>query len=273
MKLRILSFATIIIALATVSIQAMPKLNIMCDETCQKQTSCKLKSPQIKILTEYSCSQLQAYYPDLVSASRKYSTPTLKLTPYVLAGLIDRETLWGKALKPSTCGGYGDLDYGHGIVQIHGAFSEPKLGTFAKPNTKVMKRTDKYGKQYFNWSSCNESIQYLGAYLMNIDDAYSNAIMNKLSKAKMNITKDSNGSLIDFKSQYAYMTLIIDAYNAGGYGVAMREGCYVNGNGIVVDGCTTGKDYGTDILMRAKEYYIVDVGMNAWEGELFRFDW
>jgi hypothetical protein len=267
-----LMMVTLIFPLIATTVQAQQTPE--CEYTCQVNNSCKGESSKIfKNINSSSCLKFKEYYQELVSASRKYSTPTLKLTPYVLSGLIDRETLWTKALKPATCGGYGDGDYGHGLVQIHGKFSTPKLETFSKTDVPVLKSTKKYGNEYFNWSSCNESINYLGAYLMNVEDAYGKALISKLANSTLNVMVDGSGSFVDYKTQYAYTQMLLNTYNAGGYGTIIKDNCYINPLGQVFDNCTTGKDYSTDIITRAQDFYFSDVGMEPWQGELFRFDW
>jgi hypothetical protein len=275
MKLRLLlAFVMTALIFTTITTSSNAQSNPECDYSCQLTSTCKGDNAKLfKNINTSSCLKFREYYSELVSASRKYSTPTLKLTPYVLSGLIDRETLWTKALKPATCEGYGDGDYGHGLVQIHGRFSTPRLDTFGKPNTPVLKSTKKYGNEYFNWSSCNESINYLGAYLMNVEDAYGKSLVTKLANSSMNVMVDGNGSFVDYKTQYAYTQMLINSYNAGGYGVIMKDSCVVNPLGQVLDNCTTGKDYSTDIITRAQDFYRSDVGMEPWQGELFRFDW
>lgn len=262
-KLLLLSLALIL----TISIATTIKTNAQINNTCNPE-----RTKNFKTINTKSCAKFIEYYSDLVSTSKKYSTPTLKLTPYILSGLVDRETLWGDALNPKGCAGYGDGDYGHGIVQIHGLFSIPKISKIAKPNIKIFKPTKKFGNESFNWSSCNESIQYLGAYFLNVEEGYKNALISKLSKGGLDTKLDSKGSFVDYNTQYAYMQLMFDTYNSGGYGVIMKDVCTIKDK-KVLDNCTTGKDYGIDILTRAVDFYYEDVNMLPYQGELFNLDW
>jgi hypothetical protein len=262
-KILLLSLSTLLL----ISIATTIKTNAQIYNACNPE-----KSKNFKSINNNSCKKFIEYYSDLVSTSKKYSTSTLKLTPYILSGLVDRETLWGDALKPKSCAGYGDGDYGHGIVQIHGLFSIPTLGKIAKPNIKIQKSTKKFGNESFNWSSCNESIQYLGAYFLNVEESYKNSLIAKLARGGMNTNLDNNGSFVDYNTQYAYMQLMMDTYNAGGYGVIMKDNCMVRDN-KAIDNCTTGKDYGLDVLTRAVDFYYEDVSMLPYQGELFNLDW
>jgi hypothetical protein len=225
------------------------------DNVCRRRKDCETtENNKPQIVTSKRCERFLEYYNDLYLASQKYSTPTLKLTPSVLAAIIDRESMWLYALKPNVCDGVGDKGWGHGLVQIDGYYSTPFLGRYGKKNTPVIKKTNKYGQERFNWSSCNESIRYIGAYFMSLEDSSSTKAFNKLKQAGLNLARNDDKSFKDPKVQSAYLQLMINAYNAGPRGTFEYNTCSVNNQAIVSDGCTTGKNYATNVLTRAKDF-------------------
>ncbi|MGL4758685.1 MAG: hypothetical protein ACRCXZ_05085 [Patescibacteria group bacterium] len=229
------------------------------DIVCKRRLACESKAnTSPKIITQKRCEKFFEYYKELTDASKKYSTPSLKLKPSTIAAVIDRESLWLYALKPNKCDGTGDNGWGHGLVQIDGYYSTPILGRNGKKNTPVTKRTKKYGPERFNWSSCNESISYVGAHFMSVEDYSSPNLLTKLKQAGLNLERNENQTFKDSKIENAYLKLMLNAYNAGAYGTFNRNSCSVNNKAEVYDGCTTGKNYATDVLNRAKDFEIFE---------------
>jgi hypothetical protein len=251
----VLSITTILVITGISIAIAENNVCIEVESACQIRTDCTINENfKPKILTNKRCERFLEYYKDLYETSNRYSTPTLKLTPSILSAIIDRESLWLYGLKPNTCEGYGDHGWGHGLVQIDGYYTTPFLGKYGKNNTAVAKKTLKYGMEKFKWSSCNESIKYLGAYLLSIEEIHSSKLISKLQRSNLNLNKKEDKSFVDKKVEDAYLKLILNSYNAGPTGTFVKNTCSVSILAVVTDNCTTGKNYATDVLNRAKEF-------------------
>ncbi|MGL4759435.1 MAG: hypothetical protein ACRCXZ_08925 [Patescibacteria group bacterium] len=218
-------------------------------------------SAEYKQINSNSCSKFKEYLTVLKETSSKYSSSTLKLSHFIISAIIERETLWGNLNVGfgSGCNMKGDGGNGWGIAQMD-IGANPLLAT----EGVGVKTTKKYGSEKFKYDSCIESVKYVGAFLMNIEDNFKDALKNKISSAGINTQESSNG-FNDQKAQKAYMQLIINTYNAGAGGVT-REGsrCRVNRDGSVVEACTTPKTkgspnrivyYGEDVLETAEDFF------------------
>ncbi len=197
-----------------------------------------------------SCTQFKKYLGELESTSKKYSTPTLKLSPYHIAGIIQRETRWGQIGVGSGCDITGDGGFGKGIAQMDTRFNPGiESGT-------TVKATKKYGNEEFSWKSCQDNVKYVGAHLLNTEDNYKSKFVNILSDAGLNVKSNDNG-FEDSKTSNAYLQLMIDSYNAGPGGIVDRtdRSCTANRDGVVNDSCTTGKDYGAAVMKNSIEFY------------------
>jgi hypothetical protein len=251
----IISIATITILSGPTMIMAENNICIETENVCQRKTDCNInETNKPKLIAKNRCERFLEYYDKLNETALKYSTPTLKLTPSLLSAIVDRESHWLYALKPNICEGTGDRGWGHGLVQIDGYYSTPYLGRNGKKNKAISKQTKKYGAERFNWSSCNESLSYLGAYLLSIEESHSTNILKKLKQANLNTDINEDKTFKDKKVEEAYLKLILNSYNAGPYGTFVRNTCSVNSLAVVIDNCTTGKNYATDVLNRSNEF-------------------
>jgi hypothetical protein len=242
------------VTLQSISNGCIPKLNITA-------------KAEYKFINSNSCSQFKTYLTDLQNTASKYSTPTLKLNEYIIAGIIDRETRWGSvaSYSGSGCDIRGDYGRGFGIAQMDwGAF--PELRANPRQDTKVKLPTKKHGNEEFNWSSCKESIQFVGAYLLNRDESNKNTLKIQLTNAGLDATEGDNG-FKNLITQKAYLQLLLNSYNAGIGNIAQ---CKVNSSGFVSDACTTGQNYGSDVLNRAQEFYICLNNRKATDIELLQ---
>ena len=97
------------------------------------------------------CTQFKKYSKTLEQAATKYSIGKLKLNQYILGGILSRESHIGGLI--GGCDGYGDSGFGHGIAQIDGRYSKPRLGNSGAKGIKVELTTTKYGTEKFGWSS------------------------------------------------------------------------------------------------------------------------
>ena len=227
-------------------------------QLCQMVQGCITNPFIIEAQAEYTfidgqqCSQFKNYLPNLQAAAARYSTPKLQLNEYIIGGLISRESFWGSLTQG--CDGYGDAGNGHGIAQIDGRYSNPKLTAFGSKSTKVKFSTLKYGQEEFSWDSCGDSINYVGAYLMNAQDQLDTKIINQLNSANLSIELDPSGSFKNPKSANAYLRQIINSYNSGPALSSPLGKCTITNDGSVNDNCTTGQDYSLSVLNRALDF-------------------
>jgi hypothetical protein len=198
------------------------------------------------------CSQFKRYTEPLKNTATKYSNPKLLLNEYIIGGLISRESFFGSLTQG--CDGYGDGGNGHGIAQIDGRYSTPRLAPNGSQGTKVKYSTNKYGEEEFRWDSCIESINYVGAYLLRSQESLDNIIMTQLSNANLSTELDTEGSLKDSKSKNAYLRQILNSYNAGP-GLSSPSGnCVILNDGSVNDSCTSSQNYSSNVLNRALDF-------------------
>jgi hypothetical protein len=225
---------------------------------CKITQGCLTNPFEVNASAEYTyidgqqCSQFKNYLEHLKSAASKYSNPKLPLNEYIIGALISRESFFGSLTQG--CDGYGDGGNGHGIAQIDGRYSTPKLTANGSNGTKVKYSTNKFGEEEFRWDSCIDSIDYVGAYLLRSQEVLDSTIINQLSNANLNTELDSSGALKDTKSKNAYLRQIINSYNAGP-GLSSPSGkCIILNDGSVNDSCTTSQDYSANVLNRALDF-------------------
>jgi hypothetical protein len=225
---------------------------------CKISQGCLSNPFEISARAEYKtidgqqCTQFKKYQADLQKSALKYSSPKLELNEYIIAGIISRESHFG-ALSQG-CDGYGDGGDGHGIAQVDGRYSVPKLASSGSQGTKVTLTTSKYGPEEFNWSSCIDSINYVGAYLMKSASAIDALVTDQLRKANLNTELDSNGSFKDPKSKNAFLRQTLNSYNAGTKLESPNGKCTIQNNGSVSDICTSQNDYSQSVLARALDF-------------------
>jgi hypothetical protein len=225
---------------------------------CKISQGCIPNPLEINASAEYTyidgnqCSQFKNYLEPLKNTSNKYSNAKLPLNEYIIGGLISRESFFGSLTQG--CDGYGDGGNGHGIAQIDGRYSTPKLSANGSKGTKVKYSTNKYGEEEFQWDSCIESINFVGAYLLRSQELLDSSIMIQLANANLNTELDSDGSLKDSKSKNAYLRQILNSYNAG-TGLSSASGkCTILNDGSVNDICTTSQNYSSNVLNRALDF-------------------
>jgi hypothetical protein len=207
---------------------------------------------EYKLIDGQQCTQFKKYLPELQKSALKYSSPKLELNEYIIAGIISRESKFGSLTNG--CDGYGDDGNGHGIAQIDGRHSNPRLPPNGGQGTKVKYTTTKYGQEEFSWSSCIDSIYYIGAYLMNSASSVDALVTDQLRKANLNTELDSNGSFKDPKSKNAYLRQTLNSYNSGPSLITPIGNCTIQNNGSVNDSCTSQKDYSEKVLAKALEF-------------------
>lgn len=209
---------------------------------------------EYKSINANSCTMFKKYESDLDATASKYNTQTMKLNKYIMAGLIDRETRWGAAagyLGTSGCDIIGDNGYGYGLAQMDKR-AHPELGTNPQPNAKANLSTKKFGQEQFSWTSCKDSIQFIGAKLLATEDSFLEKYKAKLKESGINNKVGENG-FEDSKASNGYLQYLILSYNGGATGAL--NNCSINKEGYVNESCTTGGNYSTDILTRAKEFF------------------
>jgi hypothetical protein len=233
-----------------------------------------------------ACELLKKYKPFLDNAATKFQNPVFPVSNYLLGALLYRESNVGIASDqiPKGCAGTGDRKgrpkgapdiakdrqgYGHGLTQADPTSLEE--GNPYKYNTEwpldlgltktfVTKEViAKLGQTAgpFKWSDCEGSIFY-GAthkiYMAELVQYHPNgpgSFDNKLKGWGLNPAKDSNGKYSDPKTFRAAVQLYLDANN-GGQGLG-NGSCYAEPSGKVIDGCTTGGNYGGETLKLAVE--------------------
>lgn len=218
---------------------------------------------QFKIIGNDQCVELKKYSKFLESAASKYANNLLPISPQILGAILSRESHVG--LLIGGCAGYGDYGNGHGLGQADpsgvsgltgrnsavGLKIQADLSSYNALATDGPKINKKYGPDTFIWSECQDGINFMANHLVGKQLSAHNGIIAKMKRANMNVDADDKG-FKDFKAKKAYLQFVINAYNAGQGGI-MRESCSIDTNGVVYDGCTTGRDYGTDVYARAIE--------------------
>jgi hypothetical protein len=216
---------------------------------------------QFKIVPNDQCLELKKYSKFLEAAASKYANNLLPISPQILGAILSRESHVG--LLIGGCSGYGDFGNGHGLGQADpsgvkgltgrnsavGLKISADLTDYNKLPTKGPKINKQYGPDSFIWSECQDGINFMANHLVGKQLSAHDGIISKLQAANMNLDTDDKG-FKDFKTKKAYLQFVINAYNAGQGGI-MRASCSIDSNGAVYDGCTTGRDYGTDVFNRA----------------------
>jgi LAS superfamily LD-carboxypeptidase LdcB len=167
------------------------------------------------LVTTEECAKLREYQKFIDEASSMYGIPR-----DFIGAILSRETRVGTII--GGCSGYGDNGFGHGLGQI-----DPSSGYLPGPNTPVGTPTtvkDKNGKTLI-WSDCRDGIVFIGFYFDRSVRDYGSELEQKGVK----------------KGSYEYWRQIANTYNAG-------KICSIG-----TDSCTTGNDYGTDVMNRAAD--------------------
>jgi hypothetical protein len=218
---------------------------------------------QFQFLGQSECTELKKYKTFIEKAASKYSNNLLPLSPALIGGMLSRESNVGLANVRGKCDGYGDYGNGHGLGQadpssgdgIPGKFSAPGIvitvnmgdwNNLPKIGPKINKQ---YGTEKFIWSDCEQGIMYAAAHMVGKQLKAHNTILGKIQAAGISIDGDDNG-FKDPRTRKAYVQMVLNTYNAGEGGIK-RASCSVNSNGEAYDGCTTGRDYGKNTLLRS----------------------
>ncbi len=185
-------------------------------------------SAEYKVINAQSCTKFKDYLADLDKSASKYSTPTLKLNKYLLAGIIQKESTWGQGGNAKGCSIIGDNGNGYGIAQMDKSFNPGMIQSGLGKKTTIQ-----FGEESFRWDSCKESILYMGAYFRSIEDTGKKILVNKIAAAGINTKEDSNG-FVDPKASKAYLQMILISYNAGLGGVTSK--CTLKSDGYIDEG-------------------------------------
>lgn len=230
------SFSNECIALKSISKGCVPSLNIKAEA-------------EYKYITGIQCTKFKTYLPDLKSSATKYSNGKLVLNEYLIGAIISRESNFGELTNG--CDGYGDQGFGHGIAQVDGRFSSPLLGRNGGKGIKVSNTTSKYGTEQFVWSSCKDSIQYVGSHLLSKAESISSLWTSRIASIGVDTSLNSAGAFNNSEASKIFTQATILAYNAGQGGV---NNCKLRQDKSITEGCST-NNYLTGVLKIADELF------------------
>jgi hypothetical protein len=204
---------------------------------------------EYKYISGTQCTKFKQYLPDLKQAAAKYSNGKLILNEYLIGAIISRESNFGELTNG--CDGYGDNGFGHGIAQVDGRSSTPLLGNSGRKGVKVSNYTKKYGKEEFVWSSCKDSIQYIGSHLLAKSEAIYSNWVSRIAGIGVDVSLNSNDEFNNQEASKILTQATILAYNAGQGGV---NNCKLRQDKTITEGCST-NNYLSGVLNKADEFF------------------